>query len=146
MIFPYLLQERVQKVSSWRNWKWQRGHCITIKLIGVTLKNMCICNSEEGKVIKMVLVSLKDRNMFHCLASDCKTRETHTCFRITQRGIMEIQRSVLISYCNKYIGGVDLADIWRLNCNSAAIRMNKWRLKMIFYFLNVGTKMLWYST
>ena len=45
----------------------------------------------------------------------------------------------LIAEYNKYMGGVDLADMRRLHCNSTIMGQNRWWLKLFFYLLDVGT-------
>lgn len=37
------------------------------------------------------------------------------------------------------MGGVDLADMRRLHCNSTVMGQNRWWLKLFFYLLDVGT-------
>jgi hypothetical protein len=37
------------------------------------------------------------------------------------------------------MGGVDLADMRQLHCNSTIMRQNRWWLKLFFYLLDVGT-------
>jgi hypothetical protein len=37
------------------------------------------------------------------------------------------------------MGGVDLADMSRLHCNSTMIALQRWWLKLFFYNLDVGT-------
>jgi hypothetical protein len=37
------------------------------------------------------------------------------------------------------MGGVDLADMRRLHCNSTIMGQNRWWLKLFFYLLDVGT-------
>jgi hypothetical protein len=37
------------------------------------------------------------------------------------------------------MGGVDLADMKRLPCNSIIVGQNRWWLKIIFYLLDVAT-------
>ena len=44
----------------------------------------------------------------------------------------------MISEYNCYMGGVDLADMRRLHCNSTIMGQNRWWLKLFFYLLDVG--------
>ena len=37
------------------------------------------------------------------------------------------------------MGGVDLADMRRLHCNSTVMGLNRWWMKIFFYLLDVGT-------
>ena len=48
-------------------------------------------------------------------------------------------RPKMIADYNKYMGGVDLADMRRLHCNSTIMGQNRWWLKLFFYLLDVGT-------
>jgi hypothetical protein len=54
-------------------------------------------------------------------------------------GIIRIPRPISIANYNKYMGGVDLADMRRLHCNSTIMGQNRWWLKLFFYLLDVGT-------
>ena len=54
-------------------------------------------------------------------------------------GIIRIQRPISIANYNKYMGGVDLADMRRLHCNSTIMGQKRWWLKLFFYLLDVGT-------
>ena len=52
---------------------------------------------------------------------------------------MEIRWPIVISKYNKYMGGVDIADMQRLHCSSTIMGQNRWWLKLFFYLLDVGT-------
>ena len=51
-------------------------------------------------------------------------------------GVVEIQRTILISHYNKYTCGVDLADMQWLHWNAMVMGLNWWWLKLLFYFLD----------
>jgi hypothetical protein len=53
--------------------------------------------------------------------------------------IIRIPRPLSITNYNKYMGGVDLADMRKLHCNSTIMCQNCWWLKLFFYLLDVGT-------
>ena len=44
----------------------------------------------------------------------------------------------MISEYNCYMGGVDLADMRHLHCNSTIMGQKRWWLKLFFYLLDVG--------
>ena len=50
-----------------------------------------------------------------------------------------MNRLKMIEEYNTYMGGVDLADMRRLHCNSTIMGQNCWCLKLFFYLLDVGT-------
>ncbi len=85
------------------------------------------------------LVAWKDRNMVYMLTNNCNTAESTMCNRRTLFGDINIKRPNVISEYNKYMGGVDLADMRRLNCNSTIMCQNRWWLKLFFYTLDVAT-------
>ena len=45
----------------------------------------------------------------------------------------------MVSKYNQFMGGVDLADMHQLHCNSTIMGQNRWWLKLFFYLLDVGT-------
>jgi hypothetical protein len=85
------------------------------------------------------LVAWKDRNMVYCLTNDTSTIPMDDCRRRGQGGIITIQRPEVIAKYNQFMGGVDVADMRRLHCNSTIMGQNRWWLKLFFYLLDVGT-------
>lgn len=77
--------------------------------------------------------------MVYCLSNDTNNFEFDECSRRGQGGIIRIPRPASIAAYNKYMGGVDLADMRRLHCNSTIMCQNRWWLKLFFYLLDVGT-------
>ena len=77
--------------------------------------------------------------MVYCLSNDTNNFEVDECSRRGNGGIIRIPRPLAISNYNKYMGGVDLADMRRLHCNSTIMCQNRWWLKLFFYLLDVGT-------
>jgi Transposase IS4 len=73
------------------------------------------------------------------MTSKGNTHNKGTCIRRSQDGLIEIERPELIGDYNKYMGGVDLADMRRLHCNSTIMEQHCWWLKLFFYLLDVGT-------
>jgi hypothetical protein len=71
----------------------------------------------EGKEYAAGLVSWRDRNVVYCLSNDSNNFEFNECKRRGDRGIISIPRPVSIANYNRYMGGVDLADMQRLQCN-----------------------------
>ena len=54
-----------------------------------------------------------------------------------------MKRPAVIGKYNKYMGGVDLADMRRLQCSSTIMGQNRWWLKIFFYLLDAGTSNAW---
>jgi hypothetical protein len=111
--------------------RMKRGDALKCKLRFRTASGM---GSEAG------LVCWRDRNMVYCLSNDSnKNYEFDECSRRGEGGIIRIPRPISIGKYNKYMGGVDLADMRRLHCNSTIMGQNRWWLKLFFYLLDVGT-------
>jgi Transposase IS4 len=97
--------------------------------------------NEEGKSIQYGLVCWKDRDMVYCLSSCHPTDPTNTgsCMRRSSEGLKLLRRPSMIGAYNQFMGGVDLADMRRLHCNSTIMGQNRWWLKIFFYLMDVGT-------
>jgi len=85
------------------------------------------------------LVAWKDKDIVYALSSESGTIDTDTCRRRTKDGVVTLSRPMMISRYNQYMGGVDVADMKRLHCNSTIMGQNRWWLKLFFYLLDVGT-------
>jgi hypothetical protein len=77
--------------------------------------------------------------MVYCLSKDSTNFEFDECSCRGLGGIIRIPRPISIANYNKYKGGVDLADMRRLHCNSTIMGQNRWWMKLFFYLLDVGT-------
>jgi hypothetical protein len=77
--------------------------------------------------------------MVYCLSTDSNSFEFDECSRRGLGGIIRIPWPISLANYNKYMGGVDLADMRRLHCNSTIMGQNRWWLKLSFYLLDVGT-------
>jgi len=93
----------------------------------------------KGEMKEAGLVAWKDRNMVYCMTNDTSTIPTDECRRRGFGGIIRIKRPEVISKYNRYMGGVDVADMRRLHCNSTIMGLNRWWLKLFFYLLDAGT-------
>jgi hypothetical protein len=93
----------------------------------------------DGKPFDAGLVAWRDRNVVYCLSNDSNNFEFDECKRRGDKGIISIPRPISIADYNQYMGGVDLADMRRLQCNSTIMGQNRWWLKFFFYLLDVGT-------
>lgn len=93
-------------------------------------------NGEEGEA---GLVCWRDRNIVYCLSNDTDNNTFDNCTRRGLGGLINIPRPLSIANYNKYMGGVDLADMRRLHCNSTIMGQKRWWLKIFFYLLDVGT-------
>ena len=94
-------------------------------------------NGEEEE--EMGLVCWKDWDVVYWLSNNTDTVGTDTCKRRSKDGLLTLTRPTMIAEYNKYMGGVDLADMRRLHCNSTIMGQNRWWLKLFFYLLDVGT-------
>ena len=75
----------------------------------------------------------------YCMTSAGNTKNVDQCCRRSNEGLLDLQRPQLIADYNRYMGGVDLADMRRLHCNSTIMGQHRWWLKLFFYLLDVGT-------
>ena len=94
---------------------------------------------EGDDVIQFGLVLWKDRDVVYVLSSECNNTDTDSCKRRTKDGIITISRPKVISKYNQYMGGVDLADMRRLHCQSNVMGLHRWWLRIFFYLLDIGT-------
>ena len=85
------------------------------------------------------LVSWKDKDIVYCMTNVCNTINSDQCYRRTQSGRVLVDRPQVIAEYNRNMGGVDVADMRRLHCNSTIMGLNRWWLKLFFYMLDVGT-------
>ena len=93
----------------------------------------------NGKREKVGLICWKDRDMVYCVSNEANTQEIDSCVRRSKFGLQTLNRPRMISEYNQFMGGVDLADMRRLHCNSTVMCQNRWWLKLFFYLLDVGT-------
>jgi hypothetical protein len=56
--------------------------------------------------------------MVYCLSNNTNNFEFDKCSRRGIGGIIKLPRPLSIANYNKYMGGVDLADMHYLHCNS----------------------------
>ena len=96
-------------------------------------------DNEEEQRITYGLVCWKDKDIVYCMSNTTSTEGVGECKRRSANGIITIKRPNIIGEYNKYMGGVDLADMRRLHCNSTIMGSNRWWLKLFFYLLDVGT-------
>jgi DNA polymerase III epsilon subunit-like protein len=85
------------------------------------------------------LVAWKDSSMVYCLSNGCDNFTFDCCRRRSSNGPIDIPRPTVIGDYNVNMGGVDLADFRRLQCNSTIMGQKRWWLKLFFYLLDVGT-------
>lgn len=94
---------------------------------------------KDGTEAGAGLVCWRDRQLVYCLSNDSNNYEFDNCNRRGEGGIVTLPRPISIGHYNQYMGGVDLADMRRLHCNSTIMGQNRWWLKLFFYLLDVGT-------
>ena len=95
--------------------------------------------TADGEDRNYGLVNWKDRDIVYCMTSAGNTNLVDTCCRRSNEGLLNLTRPQLIADYNRYMGGVDLADMRRLHCNSTIMGQHRWWLKLFFYLLDVGT-------
>lgn len=95
-------------------------------------------NEDEGEQMAGLVV-WKDSAMVYCLSNGCDNFSFDTCRRRSANGPIMIKRPTVVGKYNDNMGGVDLADFRRLQCNSTIMGQKRWWLKLFFYLLDVGT-------
>ena len=85
------------------------------------------------------LVCWKDWDIVYALTNCEDTTKKGSCFRRSAHGRICIERPKVIEKYNANMGGVDLADMRRMHCNSTIMGLHRWWLKLFFYLLDVGT-------
>jgi Transposase IS4 len=93
---------------------------------GDALKCRVRFRTRSGQESQAGLVCWRDRNMIYCLSNDSNNFAFDECSRRGLGGITRIPRPVSIANYNKYMGGVDLADMRRLHGNSTIKGQNRW--------------------
>jgi DNA polymerase III epsilon subunit-like protein len=106
---------------------------------GDAVMSKFIFYKADGTMSECGLVGWKDRNMVYCLSNDSTNHLFDDCYRRGDGGIISVPRPLSISNYNKFMGGVDLADMIRLSCNSNIMGGKRWWLRLFFYNLDVGT-------
>ena len=106
---------------------------------GDTINHLFHYTTKSGERKEAGLVAWKDRKMVYCVTNDSSIGATDECRRRSGGGIINIKRPKVISKYNEFMGGVDVADMRRLHCNSTIMGQNRWWLKLFVYLLDVGT-------
>ena len=107
---------------------------------GDSIRSKFIFRKEDGTVAEAGLVGWRDRNMVYCLSNNANNFEVDQCHQRGDSGIVQLTRPVSsIAEYNIYMGGVDLADMRRLHCDSTLMGQKRWWLKLFFYLLDVRT-------
>jgi hypothetical protein len=78
---------------------------------GDALKCRVQFRTQSGEKSHAGLVCWRDRNMVYCLSNDSNNFKFDECSRRGLGSITRIPRPVLVANYNKYMGGVDLADM-----------------------------------
>ena len=110
---------------------------------GDAVKSKFVFYKTDGTRSECGLVGWKDRNMVYCWSNDTNNHMFDQCCRRGDGGIIRIPRPLSISNYNKYMGGVDLADMIRLFCESTIRGQKRWWLNLFFYLVDVGTSNAW---
>jgi hypothetical protein len=113
---------------------------------GDALKCRVRFRTKGGQESQAGLVCWRDWNMVYCLSNDSNNFEFDECSPRGLGGIIRIPRPVLIANYNKYMGGVDLADMRCLHCNSTIMGQNWWWLKLFSICLMLELQMHWFCS
>jgi hypothetical protein len=100
-----------------------RGDAIKYRLV---YRNLSGNDSFAG------LVVWKDSTMVYCLSNGCDNYGMDNCNRRSSLGTVVIPRPSCISKYNENMGGVDLADMRRLHCNSTIMGKKVVVVEIIF--------------
>jgi hypothetical protein len=101
---------------------------------GDALKCRVWFRTKSGLESQAGLVCWRDWNMVSCLSNDSNNFEFDECSHRGLGGIIRIPWPVSLAKYNKYmVGGVDLADMRRLHCNSTIKGQNRWWLKLFLF-------------
>lgn len=91
---------------------------------GDAIKYRVVYRNASDEQAYAGLVIWKDSTMVYCLLSGCNNTAMDRCNRRSINGPINIPRPSCISKYNENMGGVDLADMRRLHCNSTIIQPN----------------------
>jgi hypothetical protein len=111
---------------------------------GDALKCKVWFRTESGVVSEAGLVCWPDWNMVYCLSNDSNNFEFDECSCRGLGSIFRIPRPVLIANYNKYMGGVDLADMRGLHCNLTRMGQSWWWLKLFSICLTLELQLHWF--
>ena len=99
---------------------------------GDAVKCKVVFTKSDGQHSEAGLVCWKDRNIVYCLSNDSNNFDFDECCRRVDGGVTWIPRPISIALYNKFMGGVDLADMRRMHCTSTIMGQNRWWLKLFF--------------
>ena len=114
----------------------KRGDAVKYRLRYDVGNNQCMAG----------LVAWRDRNIVSCLSNDSNNFDFDECKRRGDGGIISLPRPVSIANYNRYMGGVDLADMRQLQCTSTIMGQNRWWLKLFFTYLMLAHQTCWFCT
>jgi hypothetical protein len=101
---------------------------------GDAVKCKVVFTKSDGQHSEAGLVCWKDRNIVYCLSNDSNNFDFDECCRRVDGGVTWIPRPISIALYNKFMGGVDLADMRRMHCTSTIMGQNRWWLKLFFIY------------
>ena len=101
---------------------------------GDAVRSKFIFYKADGTESTVGLVGWKDGTMVYCMSNDTNNFEFDECCWRGDNGIIRIPRPIAIANYNKFMGGVDLADMIRLSCDSTIMYTHRWWLKPFFTF------------
>ena len=111
---------------------------------GDFLKSKFIFRKSDGTEATAGLVAWRNGNMVYCLSNDTNNFELDECCRRGEGGIMRIPRPISIANYNIWMGGVDLADMKRMQCSSMIMGLSRWWLKLFSTCLTSAPETHWF--
>ena len=109
------------------------------KVRGEYVKHCYKYIDDEGMEKTIGLVIWKDRQPVYILTSECNTSLVDKCVRRSKGGLLYIDRPIAVAQYNQFMGGVDVADMKRLFCESRVHGLNRWWIRIFLYHMDVGT-------
>ena len=102
-------------------------------------KHLYKYTDDFGNRKKMGLVIWKDRKPVYVLTTECNTALFGKFIRRGGKGLLYIDRPIYFEEYNRFMGGVDVADMKRLFCESRVHGFSRWSIRVFFYHVDVGT-------
>jgi hypothetical protein len=88
--------------------KFKEMECGDVEIFKLVYGNSSGSDQTAG------LVAWKDSSIMYCLSNECDDFTMDTCRRCSANGPITLPRPSVIANYNNYMGGVDLADMRRL--------------------------------
>ena len=98
-----------------------------------------VCTNKKGERKEIGLIIWMDSKPVYLLTTDSDCSVIETCKRRSKRegGVIEIKRPLPVGDYNKHMGGVDMADMKRLYCETRVHGLHRWWVRLFFYYIDV---------